>query len=194
VGRARVLTAEFDRVEQALGQAEESVKLNPRSTLVTDPRVYLRRRLESMEHATLIIRGIARSLNDSVGLPEQANPVRDAGAATGVADVLRELAAALRSYARLAHSSVHRDMLKEDVDHHLAAAEAEQGEVAEILRGDPVEGWPLRGELLTHLNRLRTELQPAPPRLDGRIGVPQKDTWRHPIRAVVNRWHRRRRT
>jgi len=62
VRRARVLTDELEQVDGALGQAEESVRLNPRGSVVIDPRVYLRRRLEALEHATLTIRGIARSL------------------------------------------------------------------------------------------------------------------------------------
>jgi uncharacterized membrane protein YgaE (UPF0421/DUF939 family) len=48
IAQARVLTAELEQVERALGQAEESVRLNPRSALVVDPRVYLRRRLETL--------------------------------------------------------------------------------------------------------------------------------------------------
>src|SRR5690606_12683258 len=42
LGRARALTGALDEVEGALGEAEESVRLNPRSALVVDPRVYLR--------------------------------------------------------------------------------------------------------------------------------------------------------
>jgi uncharacterized membrane protein YgaE (UPF0421/DUF939 family) len=195
VTRARELTAEFEQVEQALGQAEESVRLNPRSAVVDDPRVYLRRRLETLEHATLTIRGIARSLEDSAGLSDEVNPVRDAHAAERVADVLRELAAAMRAYGGLARSkSVDRAALKADVDRHLAEAGERHGAVADVLRADPAApsaGWPVRGELVTHLNRLRSYLHPAPPRPD-RAGIARPPTWRRPVRAVV-RWVGRRR-
>jgi hypothetical protein len=195
--RARVITAEFERVEQALGQAEESVKLNPRGADLADPRVYLRRRLESLEHATLTVRGIARSLNDSAGLTDETNPVRDAHAAHPVAEVLRELAAAIRSYGRLARSkSVDRAALKADVDRHLAGADEHQGEVTDVMRADPASpsvGWPLRGELVTHLDRLRYELQPArpPPENVAETALPRP--WRRRIRARVAQWRRRRR-
>jgi len=193
VARARMLTAELEQVEQALGQAEESVRLNPRGALVVDPRVYLRRRLEALEIATLTIRGIARSLNDSAGLTDEVNPVRDRPAANRVADVLRELAAVLRAYGRLARSkSVDRDRLKADVDHHLARASDRQDEAADVLRADPdgpSVGWPLRGELVTHLDRLRNELSPAPPRPDHRAEAAA--IWRHPLRAIGDRWRRR---
>jgi hypothetical protein len=198
VGRSRVLTDELEQVERALGQAEESVRLNPRGSVVIDPRVYLRGRLEALEHATLTIRGIARSLNDSAGLSYEVNPVRDPHAAIRVADELRALAAALRAYGRLARSkSVDRGALKADVDRHLAAATEHHGDVADIMRADPAaptSGWPLRGELVTHLDRLRSELYPAPPRQEGGVRTAQPEAWRHPIRAIVRRWRRRQGT
>jgi hypothetical protein len=168
VARARTLTEDQERVEDTLGEAEESVRLNPRGGLVADPRVYHRARLESLEHATLTIRGIARSLNDSAGLSDQSSPVHDPRATSRVAGELRELAAALRAYGRLARSkAVDRDSLKAEVDRHLAGASDRQEEVAETLRSEaaaPSPAWPLRGELMSHLQRLRASLQPAPPR------------------------------
>ena len=196
--RSRVITNEFERVAQALGQAEESVRLNPRSALIIDPRVHLRRRLESLEHATLTIRGIARSLNDSAGLTDEVNPVRDPHAAHRVADVLRDLAAALRSYGRLARSkSVDREHLKANVDRHLADATEHQGAVTDVLRADPSApsvGWPLRGELVTHLDRLRTELNPPPPRpYPPPPDATASETWRHRLRSTAERWRNWRR-
>jgi uncharacterized membrane protein YgaE (UPF0421/DUF939 family) len=170
--RARVLTEESERVEDALGQAEESVRLNPRVARLADPRVYLRRRLVALENATLTIRGIARSLNDSTGLGDELSPVRDSEATLRIADVLRELAAVLRPYGRLARSkSIDRDALKSDVDRHLEQANRRQRELSALLRADPSEsGWPLRGELTSHLDRLRTQLQPPPARPDPKAG------------------------
>jgi hypothetical protein len=49
---------------------------------------------------------------------------------------------------------------------HLAAARRHQDQLAGLLRTIPDErsdGWSLRGELLAHVDRLRTELQPARP-------------------------------
>jgi uncharacterized membrane protein YccC len=195
VAWARELTADFEQVEQALGQAEESVRLNPRRALVDDPRVFLRSRLESLEHATLTIRGLARSLNDSAGISDEVNPVRDPHAAHRIADVLRELAAALRAYGRLARStSVDRIALKADVDRHLAKATEHQAEVAGVLRADPAApsvSWPLRGELVTHLDRLRNELHPAPPRAARPAIVAGPESLPRTIRVIVGRWRNR---
>jgi len=187
LARARQLTDELDEVEDALGEAEESVRLNPRSALVVDPRIYLRRRLESMGHVTLAVRAIARSLRDSTALEGDANPLRDEQVARRVADVLRELAAVVRSYGRLARSkAVDRSALKADIDRHLAAAAEYQKAAADVLRTDanthPV-AWPLRGELVIHLDRLRNELRPAPPVADGRTGQ-RPNVWRLPLRAI----------
>jgi uncharacterized membrane protein YgaE (UPF0421/DUF939 family) len=189
--RSRELTDEVETVEDALGQAEESVKLNPRSALVIDPRVFLRYRLEKLERATVVVRGIARSLNDSAGLDEELNPVRDQPAARSVADVLGELAAALRSYGQLARSkSVDRSALKESVDRHLAEANERQRTVADVMRADPAApsaGWPVRGELVAHLDRLRTELYPAPARTPP-AAIARNERWRRPLRTVSDRW------
>jgi hypothetical protein len=161
--------------------------------------VYLRRRLETLERVTITTRGIARSLNDSAGLSNEVNPVRDPHAAVPVAEVLRELAAALRAYGRLARSKqIDRDALKTDVDQHLAGADEHQREVKDVMGADlaaPSVGWPLRGELVTHLERLRSELYPAPPHQDKRTGLPARTgrgPWRDRIGAAVDRWRRRR--
>lgn len=194
--RSRVLTDEAEHVEDTLGQAEESVRLNPRSPLVADPRLYLRRRLETLENATLTVRGIARSLNDSAGLSGEVSPLRDAYPAERIAGVLRELAAVLRPYGRLARTrSVDRDAMKAEVDRRLGQAERGQREVADLLRGEPEQpsaGWPLRGELVSHLDRLRTQLHPPPPR-PSRRDVAAANERRHPLRYALG-WLRRQRS
>jgi len=185
--RARDLRADLERVERTLGQAEESVRLNPRTPLVTDPRVHLRRRLQALEVATLTTRGIARSLHDSSRTAVAANPVSDVDASHRVSEVLRDLAAALRSYGQLAQSAANRDELKANVDRSLASASEHQGAAADVLRADQdrAEGWPLRGELLTHLDRLRGQLGPPPPAPQRRVGAPQRETLRHPLRSMA---------
>ena len=170
VERARELTIDLDQVEDALGQAEESVRLNPRRTRVVDPRVYHRRRLEALATATLTVRGIARALNDSVGLAEEVSPLRDPVATNRIAELLRELAAVLRPYGSLARSrSVDRDALKSDIDQHLAEADRRQRALTDFLRAESTAspaGWQLKGELVSHLDRLRTSLEPPPPQAD----------------------------
>src|SRR5262249_33935018 len=100
----------------------------------------------------------------------------------------------LRPYGRLARTrSVDRDAMKAEVDRRLEQAERGHREVAEILRGEPEQpsvGWPLRGELVSHLDRLRTQLHPPPPR-PSRPDVAAANERRHLVRYAVG-WLRRR--
>jgi len=70
LGQARSLGSEIERVDDALRQAEDSVRLNPRGLRLVDTPVSLRSRLETLEHAAITVRGLARSLADSIRLAE----------------------------------------------------------------------------------------------------------------------------
>jgi hypothetical protein len=72
---------------------------------------------------------------------------------------------------------------------HLAEAHRRQDELADLLAADPEEqpvGWPLRGEILAHVDRLRTELEPRRP--------PERGDSTGPMRTLprVRRMHPRR--
>lgn len=94
--RARALGGEIRRVDSALRQAEESVRLYPLRLLVPGARISLRRTLEIMEHAALTVRGLARAVADSSRLEADDSPLRDTGIQSSLAMVLRELAEAAR--------------------------------------------------------------------------------------------------
>ena len=52
------------------------------------------------------------------------------------------------------------------LEDHLEEAQRQQDRLADLLAADPAErpdGWPLRGEILAHVDRLRSELQPRRP-------------------------------
>src|SRR5258708_12441975 len=74
--------------------------------------------------------------------------------------------------------------LESELDGHLTAARERQDQLSALLGTDPATrpvGWPLRGELISHLDRLRNEL-----RAGGRIGLPQRRrlrSWRRPAQA-----------
>ena len=55
--QARSLGAEIRRVDEALRQAEDSVRLNPRRMRLPLTAVSLRDSLETLEHETTTIRG-----------------------------------------------------------------------------------------------------------------------------------------
>jgi uncharacterized membrane protein YgaE (UPF0421/DUF939 family) len=186
LGQARALGGEIRRLDEALRAAEDSVRLNPRSLRLPHAPTSLRGRLETLEHAAITVRGLARSLADSVRLAGDDSPMQDPAARGRLAAVLAQLAAAVRIYGRLAivTDATRRDQLAAELRRYLAAAHEQQGRLSELLGTDPAVrpvGWPLRGELISHLDRLRNELQaggPARPPRARRIR-----SWRRPLQA-----------
>ena len=179
--QARSLGAEIRRVDEALRQAEDSVRLNPRSLRLPLAAVSLRDSLETLEHETTTIRGLGRSLTDLSRLGGD-DPLQDPEVRDRLAGVLWELAAAVRSYGSLAteHDLARHQVLESELEEDLAAARQQQDRLSELLGTDPAArpvGWPLRGELISHLDRLRNELQAGKPASRPRRRV---RSWRRP--------------
>ena len=190
--QARSLSGEIRRVDDALREAEESVRLNPRGLRLPYAAVSLRGRLETLEHAAIAIRMLARSLADSIRLAGEDSPMRDPEPRGRLAGVLRQLAAAVRVYGRLAATQEpgRQRELEAELEQYLAAAEEQQDQLSEVLRTDPAAkpvGWPLRGELVSHLDRLRKELLGDMP--EGRTPHRRARSWRRPRQA--GRWQPR---
>jgi hypothetical protein len=148
--------------------------------------VTLRQSLETLEHSAITVRILARSLVDTTRLAGDDNPVNDPDVRRGLADTLRELSAAVRTYSSLATQLDPRrhDALKAELERHLAAARDQQDRLSELLATAPAArpvGWPLRGELISHLDRLRSELE---------AGVPEGSAQRR--RNRPRRWPRLR--
>ena len=133
--QARALGNEIRRVDEALAQAEESTKLNPRSMRLPYSTVTLRQSLENLEHSAITVRVLARSLTDTTRLAGDDNPLNDPDVRRGLADTLRELSAAVRTYGSLATElDAHgHEVLKADLERHLAAARDEQDRLSELL-------------------------------------------------------------
>ncbi|HEY2314058.1 MAG TPA: FUSC family protein [Streptosporangiaceae bacterium] len=184
LARARSLGGEIQRVEDSLRQAEESVRLNPRAPRLAIAPFELRRRLETLEHSAVTVRVLARSLADSARLGEDTSPMRDQEIRWRLSATLSELAAALRDYSRLtlAENPDQRGLVEADLRYHLDGARRRQDQLSELLGTDPAAqpvGWPLRGELVSHLDRLRTELEAG-------IGRSEQPTRRHRLRESLH--------
>jgi hypothetical protein len=169
LNQSRDLRGEIERVDDMLRQAEDSVRLNPRSLRMPDAlpatEVALRGGLETLEHAAVTLRGLARSVLDSTRLTSDASPVRDERTRDRLASVLAELSEAIRTYGRLMQTLPSgNEPLESELSAHLAEAHRQQDLLAAMLepRTAP-EGrnseWPLRGEILSHVDRLRTGLR-----------------------------------
>jgi hypothetical protein len=172
--RTRALRGEIERLDDALAQAEESVRLNPRRLRYPDPAAGLRDGVDTLERAATDLRVLARAVADSARLDSDDSPVKDPETRSRLAAVIAELAAAVRAYGQLIETDPEpadsprtaAEPIAELLEDHLEEAQRQQDRLADVLATDPAErpdGWPLRGEILAHLDRLRTELQPGRP-------------------------------
>jgi len=252
--RTRALRGEIERVDEALGQAEESVRLNPRRLRFTNPAAGLRDGVDTLERAAIDIRVLARSVSDSVRIDSEHSPVREAETRARLAAVLAELSAAVRAYGQLLEAepvsgedaghvgladraglaglagrglaglagrglaglagrglaglagrggpggrggrggpgSFAAEPLTEVLSDHLEEARRQQDQLADLLSTDPAEqpeGWPLRGTILAHVDRLRSELQSG--RLPDQMG--HQDQARARVRQPLQALRHRRR-
>ena len=192
--RTRALRSEIERLDDALGQAEESIRLNPRRLRFPDLAAGLRDGVDTLERAATDLRVLARSVADSARLDSEDSPVRDPETRARLAAVIAELAAGVRAYGQLVETDPEpaqaaeapdseAEPLAAELEDHLEEAQRQQDRLADLLRTDPAErpdGWPLRGEILAHVDRLRTELQLTQP-------APQAE---RPLRLLPD-WHRR---
>jgi hypothetical protein len=185
-------------VDEALSQAEESVRLNPRRIRSGDPAAGLRDGVDTLERAATDMRVLARSVADSARIDNEHTPVREAETRGRLAAVLAELSAAVRAYGQLLEAEPASgepaghagpggsaaEPLTEVLEDHLEEAQRQQDRLADLLSTDPAEqpeGWPLRGEILAHVDRLRSELQPG--QLPDRLG--DQARVRQPLRGLV---------
>src|SRR5580693_2952375 len=99
--RTRALRGEIERLDDALGQAEESVRLNPRRLRFPDPAAGLRDGVDTLERAATDLRVLARSVADSARLDSEDSPVKDPETRARLAAVIAELAGAVRAYGQL---------------------------------------------------------------------------------------------
>ena len=188
--RTRALRGEIERVDDALAQAEESVRLNPRRLRTGDPAAGLRDGVDTLERAATDMRVLARSVADSARIDSEHSPVREADTRARLAAVLAELSAAVRAYGQLLEadpvsadfSDFAAEPITEALEDHLEEAHRQQDQLADLLSTDPAErpeGWQLRGEILAHVDRLRSELEPAP--------QPEPAQAKPPLRALRDR-------
>jgi len=184
--RTRALRGEIERLDDALAQAEESVRLNPRRLRFRDPAAGLREGVDTLERAATDMRVLARSVVDSARLESEDSPVRDPEARVRLAAVIAELAGAVRAFGQLieadpepAPTEAAAEPIVAALEDHLEEAHRQQDRLADALRTDPAErpeGWPLRGEILSHVDRLRSELETKP--------LPPQDRTRRPLRMA----------
>ena len=125
-----------------------------------------------LERAATDVRVLARLVADSARLDSEHSPVREAETRARLAAVIAELSAAVRAYGQLLeaepvapeHAAFAAEPITEALEDHLEEAQRQQDQLADLLSTNPAgqpEGWQLRGEILAHVDRLRSELEPS---------------------------------
>src|SRR5262249_45385740 len=114
----------------------------------------------------------ARAVPAGARIDSEHTPVKEAETRARLAAVISELSAAVRAYGQLleadpvapAFSSFAAEPITEALEDHLEEAQRQTDQLAGLLSTNPAErpeGWQLRGEILAHVDRLRSELEPS---------------------------------
>ncbi len=187
--QARALGGEIARVDRALTESEDSLRLNPGARILPEAAIPLRTGLETLERAAVTIRVIARWTADASRAGADG-PLGDPRVRAALTEELRELAVAVGSVGdhvragitaatavptgpqpwpirppallhRPAPAEVMRpEQVEDDLERSLDQAHEMQDELADLLRAEPAQAdWSMRGELLMLLDRLRSDLQ-----------------------------------
>jgi len=159
---ARELDGEVGEAREAISQAEDSLRLNPRRRLVGDPSDELREGMSTLEHSVILVRGIMRSLIDLDTATGGRGP--DPALAAAIRELLEELAVAVRTFGEHVAASVPGPQANQaPLLRALARARAGRDHLAKAMtagpRADP-EVWPVHGHLLANVDRLFSELDP----------------------------------
>jgi uncharacterized membrane protein YgaE (UPF0421/DUF939 family) len=173
--RTRALRGEVERMDDALSSAEESLRLNPRlRNSGSNPAAGLREGVDTLERAATDMRVLARSVADSAHIDSEHSPVKEAETRAQLGLMLSDLSAAVGAYGELIQADAPRAIgtqpippaSTERLEEHLRSAAGHRDQLAGLLRADPSQhpdDWPLRGEILAHVDRLTAELQPRRP-------------------------------
>jgi hypothetical protein len=159
---------------EAVGRAEDSLRLNPRRRLLGDPSDELREGMTTLEHAAILVRGICRSLVALDTVTGGDGP--DPGLPLTLGRLLREVAGAIRTFGEVVAASVPGPPANQaPLLRALARARAGRDEVAAAMAAGPRDepgAWQVHGHLLANVDRLVSELDPEGTTWPGTGGLP----------------------
>ncbi|MEV4252056.1 aromatic acid exporter family protein [Spirillospora sp. NPDC049652] len=164
---AKRMFREIARTDEAIGQAEDSVRLNPRALSLIDAGVALRDGLEMLEHFCLSLRTMNRAIVDSVRSEDDDEHIlASQDARDRLADVMDELGDGVRAYCRLATTDLTRKTVPRELEERLDAivesASEDRHRLAALLseQENGIRQRTLYGEIIMHIDRLINYLHP----------------------------------
>ncbi len=101
---ARTLSRNVPRIDSELLQAQDSRRLNPRALVVPDTSKTLRADLDALEHTTVAVRSMFRSIRDGVRDNPTVDPTRGENLRELYAALLTDLAATIEAFGELARA------------------------------------------------------------------------------------------
>jgi hypothetical protein len=158
---ARELDADVREAREAVGQAEDSLRLNPRRRLVGDPSDELREGMTTLEHSAILVRGLCRSLVELDNVTGGRGPDPPLRAALG--QLLVEVAGAVRTFGEHVAASIPGPAANlAPLQRALARSRAARDRLAKEMAAGPdaPRAWQVHGHLLANVDRLLSELDP----------------------------------
>jgi hypothetical protein len=159
---ARELDGEIGEAREAVGQAEDSLRLNPRRRLVGDPSDELQEAMTILEHSVILVRGLCRSLVSLDTHTGGRGPDPELRVAIG--RLLGEVADAVRVFGEHVAASVPGPQANQaPLQRALARARAGRDDLAKAMAAGPRDepgAWQVYGHLLANVDRLLSELDP----------------------------------
>jgi Aromatic acid exporter family member 1 len=160
---ARELDRPAGEAREAVGQAEDSLRLNPRRRLLRDPSEEFLEAMSTLEHSIILVRGLCRSLVELDTVTGGRGPGPELRAA--IRRLLGEVAGAVRTFGeQVAAASLPGPPANPaPLLRALARVRSGRDEVAKAMAGGPREepgAWQVHGHLLANVDRLLAELDP----------------------------------
>jgi hypothetical protein len=195
--RARGMETAVSRAREVLARAEEGVRLNPSARRTSHVPDTLRPGLTALEHSTINVRGLIRSLVDRVTEPA-ARHAPSAELREAVARLLEAIADAIEDFGAVVAADPEgpardTDALRGALDRARPLRE----EASQLLIDDAAPGptiWRVNGALLSHVDRLLADLDPDAETVAPAVrrpGPPASSA--HSLRRLSTRMIRRRR-
>ena len=193
---ARDLGRDILRADRALGQAEESLRLNPRARGRQTAGRSLRSGLDALERSSVSVRGLCRTLADRVST-EGIETVYAEDVRSALSQLLANLADAVEAYGALVSSEVTGPG-PEDAALREALSQAweDRHRLVGLLKQEErlgSGGWELHGALAAHVDRMLRDLD-SDARAELREGwthLPAQALRPHPVQAARSRIRRR---
>ena len=160
---SRRLSRHVPRIDRALAQAEQSRRLNPRALAQRDTTAVLRGGLDSLEHSSVAVRSMFRSIADGIREHPEADDDTAEVIRHAFATLLDELGDAVRSYGDLVRAEVADSTAPAETAATMALdtlreAQARVIELRLVEHKEDLVTWELNDAILETVERVLAEL------------------------------------